>query len=351
MTCPACGRPLPDGADTCAECGCMLIQKEPTVHRTNQVWNTDIDREQNQRNSRTALIALGASVLLLIGLVIALLISAPHIGTVLLGERDEGQSFTERAEEFFQSFTDSLFGGIAPMPEAYASIPDGADREFVELFEEYLEKDYNDDYADSRLLADRYYEEFAHLKDASYADGKLAVYAAQTVQALDDLRKGADLTADLEDPSTTHDILWMEGCVGLCTVAEELYTRYGILYKDRSIPEYYVWLRPILQAELEVEYDLTAQLIGVDAVIPDDGSAPYLTYINHTPYTLDLIIYNDYETESDFLSEECSFTALSPDETVTIYLKKMPDDYENWYIGWYLETCSYNGEDIYTYDW
>ena len=255
MICPACGRTLPDGADSCTECGCMLIKQEhsaSSANFTNQVWNTDIDREQNRKNTRTALIALGAAVLLLIGLVIALFVSAPAMSVALIGQRDEGQSFSERMDAFFQTFSDSVFGGIAPMPEAYASIPDGADREFVELFEEYLKKDYDDDYADSRLLSDRYYEDFAALKDEHYTDGMMAVYAARTVQALDQLRKGGNLTEDLEDASTTHDILWMEGCVELCAVAEDLYTNYGILYKDRHIPEYYIWLHPIVQAELDV---------------------------------------------------------------------------------------------------
>ena len=319
------------------------------MNRTNQVWNADIEKEQNQKNSRIALIMLTAAVVLVLTLVIALFVSAPAMGDLLIGQREDGQSFTDRTDDFFQIFSDSLFGEISPMPEPYAAIPDGPDREFVELFEEFLEKLYDDDYGDERRLSERYYEDFVALKDESYADGKMAVYAAQTVQALDRLIKGNDLTTDLEDSSTTHNILWMEGRLMLYTVAEELYNRYGILYKDREIPEYYIRLRPILQAELEVEYDLAAQLIDAEAVIPDDGSAPYLTYTNHTPYELDITVYNDYETADDYFYEECSFTGIAPDETVIIELREMPDVYNNWYISWFLS--GYNGEDIYTYDW
>lgn len=348
MICPECRMENPAEAAECMRCGHSLSAPTQDV---NQIWNTDIDHKQNQKNSRAALMALAVAGVLLIALLIALFVSASSTGDALIGQREDGQAFIERTEDFLETFGDWVLRSREPVPETYASIPDGPDREFVELFEEYLEKDYDDDYADSRLLSERYYEEFNNLKYENFTDGDLAVYAAQTVQALDKLRKGGNLTDDLEDTSTTHDILWMEGCVELYTVAEALYNRYGILYKDSHIPEYYIWLRPIMRAELEVEYDLTAQLIGVDAVISDNSSAPYLTYTNNTPFTFDITFYNDYETEDDYCYEECSFIDITPEETITIYLNEMPDEYENWYVDWYVDNCYYNGEDIYTYDW
>ena len=57
----------------CENNGREWVCMEEKKHDTNQVWNTDIDKEQNRQNSRIALIVLGVSVALLIGLVAVLL--------------------------------------------------------------------------------------------------------------------------------------------------------------------------------------------------------------------------------------------------------------------------------------
>ena len=333
MLCPLCQRENEANNRFCIHCGEPL----PTAADTpNQVWNTNIEQAQNQKNSRTALVVLCTSLALLLVLMGVLLCNLPTM---------------DFGDEFRFSFFDSLPTFGTPVPEAYAAISDGADRDFVKLFEEYMEKDYDDDYADSRRLSERYYEDFNRLKDEHFTDGNLAVCAARTAQALDKLRKGSDLTEPLQDASTTHNILWLEGYMELFALVEELHTDYGILYKNPEIAEFYMWLLPIYKAELEVERDLTAQLMGVLPTTDDTFPVPYLQYTNHTPYALDIVIYNDYETEDDFFTEEHGFDSLQPGETEIIPLWGFPDDYENWYINWAINEMYYNGVDIYEYYW
>jgi hypothetical protein len=343
MICPKCNRENEADNRFCIHCGETLPDTAP-----NQVWNTDIDREKNQKNSRSALIVLCISLVLLLGLVIALFATAPSMGDILIGPREEGQSFFGRVADFLDIMTDSLSFGT-PTPEAYASIPDGADKDFVKLFEEYMEKVFDDGYVDSRRLSERYYEEFDSLKYEHFTDGNLAAAAARTAHALDLLRKGSLLSEELEDPSVTHQLLWLEGSVELYTLAEELHNRYGVLYKEPEITEQCIWLRPVYDAHLEVERDLASQLMIGE--IGNPNTPPVFQYTNHTPYELDLTFYIDYETEADFTFDQQTFARVAPEETIVIRSDSMPADCIKYYIAWSLDSCYYDGTDVYSYFW
>lgn len=354
MICPECNHENPAGTTLCPQCGSVLTQTELTAsvpHRTNQVWNTEIEKDRNQTNSRAAMIALGAAVLLLLGLITAVCCMLPSIGDSLIGQWERERSFIERIDDFLEFVADTNLDFQTPIPEAYAAIPEGTDREFIELLEDYLEKAYDDDYLDHRRLSERYYEEFNELKNENFTNGDLAVCAAKTVQALDKLRKGSDLTTDLSDESTTHNILWLEGLVELYSAAADLHADYGILYKDPEIADFYIYLLPIYRVQLEVERDLTAQLLFREPQTDDTCDTPYLMYTNHTPYELEITFYNDYETKNAFITEECYFESLKPEETVVIPLREMPAEYENWYVRWFIDSFSIDGIDIYDYDW
>ena len=149
MICPECKHENAVGTTFCTQCGAVLTQWTLTAsapNRTNQVWNTEIEQEQNQSNSRVAMIVLGASALLLLGLIIALCSMLPSLGDSLIGQREQGQSFIERIDEFLEFVGDTNLDLQEPVPEAYAAIPEGADEDFIELFEEFLEKAYDDAY-------------------------------------------------------------------------------------------------------------------------------------------------------------------------------------------------------------
>ena len=353
MICPECNLENPIGTDVCIRCGTELTKEEssaPALHRTNQVWNTDIEIEQNQANSRLAMIVLGASAALLLGLIVALCVMLPALGDSLIGLQEQGQSFIERIDEFLEFVADTNLDWSEPVPESYAAIPEGTDEDYIDLFEEFLEKAYDDDYADLRRLSERYYDEFAAFRFEGFTDWQLADCSARTIQALDKLRRGSDLSVVPEDPAVTHNILWLEGCAELYAVTEYLYEHYGILYYDPHIPEFYIWLLPITQAELEVEYDLTAQLIGAEPSYTEGDSIPYLSYTNHTPFQLDITFYYDYETDEGYFYEEIPFSTILSEETVSIPLQGKPTDRE-WQVSWFLNNCYVDGIDIYEYYW
>lgn len=357
MRCPECNHTNQQGTKFCAFCGAVLTQTElttPSAHRTNQVWNTEIEKEQNLRNSRIAMIVLGGAVVLLLVLIAAVGFMIPSVGDSLMGERESGQSIMERIDEFLEFVADTsldLQEPVPAVPEGYAAIPAGADEEFIALFEEFLEKAYDDDYADLPRLSERYYEEFAAFQFEDFTDWQLADAAAQTVQALDKICRGSILADESLEPDTTHAILQLEGCVELYIVVEDLYERYGILYYNEHIPAYYIQMLPICYAQLEVEYDLTAQLNGAAPSYTESDPVPYLSYTNNTPYELDLTIYNDYYTGTDFYSDESFIPSVMPDETVIIPLPEMPAKYEEHYTYWFIDDIYIDGINIYDYYW
>lgn len=349
MICPECSHENTAGTTLCTQCGAVLTQTEltsPSAHRTNQVWNTDIEKERNQANSRTAMIVLAAAIVLVIALIAAACMMLPSLAV-----REQGQSFIERIDEFLEFVGDANLNLREPVPEAYASIPEGTDEEFVDLFEEFLEKAYDDDYGDLPRLAERYYDEFAEFQDQDFGDWVLADAAAQTIQALDKVYRGSIFTDESLEPDTTHAILQLEGYVELYIVVEDLYERYGILYNKDYIPDFYIRMLPICYAQLEVEYDLTAQLIGAEPSYTEGDPVPYLSYTNNTPFELELTVYNDYYHGADFFYDESDIPSLMPGETAIIPLVNMPEVYEDHYIHWFIEDIFIDGINIYDYYW
>ena len=77
MICPKCGMENEAHAIRCTQCGTELMRSTP--NRTNQVWNTDIEVEQNRKNSRIALVMLGVAAVLVIALVICTAAYLPRV--------------------------------------------------------------------------------------------------------------------------------------------------------------------------------------------------------------------------------------------------------------------------------
>lgn len=352
MICPECSHENNAGTPFCGQCGAVLTQSELTAcvpHRTNQVWNTDIEKDRNQANSRIAMIVLGTSVVLVFALIVAVCLMLPSMGDALMSERESKQSVIERIDEFLEFVADTSLNLREPVPESYAAISEGADEDFVELLEEFLKKIYDNNYADLSRLSERYYKEFAAFQFEDFTDWNLADAAVQTAQALDKICRGSNLTDEPLEPDVTHAILQLEGCVELYSVVEELYECYGILYNKDYIPDFYIRMLPIYQVQLEVEYDLTAQLNSAAVSYTEGDPIPYLSYTNNTPYELELTVYNDYYNGADFYNDESYIPSVMPNETIIIPLPNMPAKYEDHYTHWSVHTYSLDGLDIYDY--
>lgn len=351
MICPECKQEIPAGISNCPQCGAVLTQPEPTastLHRTNQVWDSEIELEKNRANSRTAMIALAAAIAMILGLVACLWFSLPAMGDALIGEREPRQSFTERMDEFFAFVADSFGGSPEPAPEPAATlVPDiqihgSADDEFVAMVAEYLTVDYYNDDNGRLLLPEMYVSTFEFFLTADYADEDMVTRVIQIVGALRSMRDSID-----PDSLTIIDsALWLSGRTTLCQVATELHVYYGLTCEDSEIPVYYEEMLFIYRAWLAVEQDLTWQLIDTQEPIWNDALACYtLNYTNCTDYALDISFYSEYATE-DGIFGEAQYFNISPNERITIELRKMPVEYDEWNFHWTIDRCSLNGTDI-----
>lgn len=355
MICPECNLENTAGAKFCIRCGSMLTQTEitaPSANRTNQVWNTDIDKEQNQKNSRAALAALGVSVLLLLALCAALLISLPSMGDALIGERENGQSFTDRFSDFWDFFTDS-FGSIEPEPSSnvvYAiemsEISGTADDEFMTDFPALLTFTYDNCYDDiwaatqERRLLEPY-------RTAPFDDARLQELALRYITALDDLL--AATTTDDDGNSYIDNTPWNLAYNDQCLIVALLQEEYDIFPEDSlHIPIFFSVYGLYSFEREQVEQIFDDSLTGINAHWDNRKRTYTIELTNTSAYIAELTVYNDYETEEDWLWEEDS-VLIAPNETVTIELETMPDDYENWYIDVYI-TELYMEEDYSLYD-
>lgn len=357
MYCSECGNNnLPD-AKLCTKCGRVLTQDaeiSETAHCTGQVWNADIDREKNRKNSRVAAIVLGIGVVLLAAL---LLIAAMLLPSYL----DSFSVPKLRLPDFSEKFSEP-----EPLPAPPPAAITDVDRSYLQTMESFL----NDLY-----WAEVYGEEAEQIEVVStyvdvmeafnlefnvsvfgnrysvisnFEDHYLQDLALRTIDTLH-LMVGAmgSVSVGNEDyPYIGDRLAWLEGRCALAAVAEELHTDYFCLLDDEVLPAYFGNLLRNQGVLAEVESDLQVQL-------PIEPSVPGLTeivYTNNTPYTLDIIFYNDYITEEGILSDSTAVSSLTSGSTVLIPLKERPRNAaaENvvWTICWRINGCYLNGENI-----
>ena len=348
MYCTNCGAPLREGSNFCTNCGTPLnhtvyqapapepapaavqTAPEPTPMTTaaNQVWNTPAE---TTKNTRHAFVALGIAAVLIVALVVALCLWVPSLQ--------------------FDFDPDDWFSSTEPEPErelvwtlAPAAIEGTADDEFLSDFRAAMtaEWDYDDLYwANWQQLL--FLEQY---RTADFADPALGERAAALVNGLEAMENA--MYRDDTDSYINDYTPWLEGWLVKCSAITDLNAEYA-LGIDEWMVEYYAYEYQIATHELSAENDLTAQLIGIDGQWDSKKQCYYITYTNNTQCEMDVVFYNDYETEDDYLWEEDEFNGIAPGDTVKIWLEELPEDYEYWYISWTVRTLYFQGTDIYDY--
>ena len=170
------------------------------------------------------------------------------------------------------------------------------------------------------------------------------------VSALRSMRDSVDsYSGNAKDSYVADYTLWLSGYTTLCRITSELYVKYGILSDDSHIPEFYMYLLPIYEAQLAVEQDLTWQLVDLEPEVLPIYDCYTVTYTNCTEYELDITFYMDYETADGYITEEYTVTGIRPNQRVFIPLREMPEDCETWYIDWIVEEYYIDGVPLSDY--
>ena len=330
MRCPECYFENEAHVKQCVKCGADLTQTaimEREVHRTNQVWNTDIDAEQNRKNSRVALLVLGVAVLLMIVLVVALMLYLP---TVISYSMD---SFT-LPDINLSDFVDEVFwenievSRTEPAPEPLTPMTMGEnDYEFLNALTAYaIELSYIEDAEQQREIHQMFHPEFEYLAGREFQYNSLYLLAQDTHRVAkllsDPAVAGEERMALLNELST---IVW---------TAEE---SFGFLSDDPDVLDYYTRLQMYTEAALEVEYSLRFQLHSAAMEWSRDLGCYVVYYTNDTPYTVDVNITNDFATDSEHYSSAETYYYIFPNTTLAIPLydlEKVGDRDHTWTIGW-----------------
>lgn len=257
MYCPECKAENKPHATQCVACGCVLTQvrlTEQPAHRTNQVWNTDIDQEKNRRNSRTALVLLGVTAVLIAVLAAALVLYIPQVTAVFgefsLPEIDLSELFGSREI------------AAAPQPEPDWDTPAASavavgetDLEFLVTAENFLTEFYYADDSERPEVVMGYVPAFEaydlrlghrlpngmYTMESTLENPELQDLAIGMLAAVWDMSAGVSYTREqYPQPYVSDEALWEQGYFRLCETVEMLYEGYGLLSYAEEIPIYYI---------------------------------------------------------------------------------------------------------------
>lgn len=345
MRCPECALENRADAKRCARCGADLTQTVLMAgesHRNDQVWNSDIETDRNKQNTKAAMVVLGIGVLLTVVLIVLLAVWLPRglsfsMDSISLPDI----SVAQLLEELLESEPEP-----APEPEPPPAMAlSGADLDFINVLAAYaIELSYMEDAEQQREIHQMFYPEFEYLFGRKFEYGLLEDSAAELMI----------LTEDLGNSRTEYiDRLYFFN--DLCRVVVTVEDFCSFLSDDPEVLDYYVNMREITYALLEVEHDLQNQLIGAGTVWSDELGCETVEYTNNTPYTLDITFYNDFVTDEEQYSDAYSVGGLLPRETESVPLYALSniqaDEDHIWYISWNVDDCYLDGVSVWEYDY
>lgn len=346
MRCPECGLEHEAHAKRCARCGVDLTYTALTSgehHRTTQVWSTDIDTDRNKRNTRAAMIAAAVGVLLTVVLAAILLLWLPrNLSFSLPSLSLPDITISDILDELRRPEQ------AVPVPEpdmSPAMALDGAVLDFINVFAAYvIELSYVEDAEQQTEIHQMFYPEFEYLLMREYSVDSLYVYEYAR-WLLEQVRL-------LSDPDTdrTSGIIAMNE---LSTITLTLNESYYFLNEERHTLDYFTAMQRYTQALLEVEYDLQAQLWGAGTAYDRDLGCEAVYYTNNTPYTMDVMIYNEFVTEDMHYSDSYGVGWLMPHtrQGIPLYaLEEIGAQDHTWRISWEVEALYLDGEPLDPWD-
>ena len=311
---------------------------------SNQVWNTDIDTEKNQKNSRTAIAVLGVTVLLVIALVAAVMLYLPKVMSYSMDSFELPHvNISEIMSELFWQELDGVKRVTAEPEPDYppAKRLDGADLDFINALTVYAtELAYISTYEYVSTEAEReihqmFLPEFEHL-------------AAQ-VFVVHDLNEEAKWTAIavqmLSEPESDR-IEQLTAMYELSAVMLRVNEMYDIFEADPEVLAYYDGMMVRTAAMLEVEYDLQGQLVGTGTEYSREHGCEIVSYTNNTGYALDISFFNDFVTDTEHYSSEIGWPMLFPGETAEIPLcdlVEIGDQDHTWTLTWVIHELYVDG--------
>jgi len=267
---------------------------------------------------------------------------------------DADASLSERLEVIFGielgSEDENDFVMPTPDPALFTEPQSETDAAFLELLEAFISIDAEASFDELMVLHEEYLPQFEPYATADIVDPDLQ-FAAKSMVSLLKAWQECIYTNDDGDIEGIEDWRkWSQSRVDLCNLVLEVNAKYNLLPETKYIPQQYSYILPIWEAQLEVQNDLHAQLSKPKKVWSAEEDCYYITYTNNTLFDMDVTIYGDYiSAERGYIYDKLHTDGLKPGESVTLYMKHMPDDVREWVADWVVDTYYVDGIDIYEY--
>ena len=323
MRCPECHLENERHAKLCERCGTELMRSTP--NRTNQVWNTDIDVEQNRKNSRIALVMLGVAVALMIALVALLCAYLPQVMAFSMdGIALPNINISDFVDEVF--WEDIEVSKTEPLPEPLAPMGE-YDFAFIDTLTAYaIELSCVDDPDMQREIHRMFYPEFEYFLTQEFHRADIMYYSPWLLEHMGILCN-----------SDADTIEYLQAQYDVNAIILSLDESYDFLRAMPDVEAYFVTQQLLAEAAIEVEYSLWNQLEYATPEWSKEYGCQVVYYTNDTPYTIDLNITNDFVTDAECYSSSETYYYNFPDTTLAIPLydlEKVGDQDHTWTIDW-----------------
>lgn len=267
---------------------------------------------------------------------------------------DKDASLSERLEIIFglelSREDEDSFVMPTPDPSLFTEPQGKSDEEFLELLERFISIDAEASFDELMVLHEEYLPLFEPYAKETFADPMIKDAAETMVSLLKAWKQCIYINDDGIIEGIEDWLKWSQSRVDLCNLVLTIDAKYNLLPETKYVAQQYDYILPIWEAQLEVQKDLHAQLSKPQKVWSAEEDCYYFTYTNNTEFDVDITIYGDYiSAKRGYLYDKLHTDGLKPGESMTLYMKHMPDDVTEWAADWVVDTYYVDGIDIYEY--
>ena len=237
-----------------------------------------------------------------------------------------------------------------PDPSQFTTPQGEADEQLLALMEQFLAEDVEADFDRYMQLPTEFLPSFEQFPVSDLVDPDLQQWAQQMTALLTDWQSSIYFNEKGVAKGIDDWLVWSRCRVDLCDIVSAMDAKYNLSPNEKYVVQQYDYIRPIWQAQLDVQLDLEKQLIVSRKEWNQKNECYTLTYTNDTPFDFDLTIFGDYFTvEHYYYTDKTKSTHLMPGDSLTLYMRNFPEDLSDWKADWIVENYCMDGIDIYDY--
>ena len=341
MICSNGGRDVPDTSNFCPFCGSNLgssLSEPLSEPSKNTAMLENSGKKSKKKNTAIILSIIG---IVLIAAVIVYLMLPKINYNKAIKAMDEGRWADARALLEKRTYAD----GANLIEECY--MHENADYDFLQALEQSLVQRL--DAPDDVDYGDLIDGELALLKEFEKKDFFNKNIGDQAVKYLKGVYKQQSSLSENDEGSyyISDTIGWDEGRLQRYEAVGVLVNEYGLFQDDAERADYCGNYYKTAGAILDIDRDIQAQLIGVNAEYDETSKLYYLSYENRTDYKFDVTFYSSYVLSDHVEYDEVICTDVRPGEIITLdleVLSNLKEAFDYWALEWGVGKVYKDGE-------